>query len=43
MIQGICIGQNLLLGIGIGLVGIFLHRWNPTLSIVARALISLHG
>ena len=27
---GICIGENLLLGIGIGLVGIFLYRWNPT-------------
>ena len=27
---GICIGENLLLGIGIGSVGIFLYRWNPT-------------
>ena len=26
---GICIGENLLLGIGIGSVGIFLYRWNP--------------
>ena len=24
------IGENLLLGIGIGSVGIFLYRWNPT-------------
>ena len=27
---GICIGENLLLGIGIGLVGIFLYWWNPS-------------
>ena len=27
---GICIGENLLLGIGIGSVVIFLYRWNPT-------------
>ena len=26
---GICIGENLLLGIGIGSVVIFLYRWNP--------------
>ena len=25
---GICISENLLLSIGIGLVGIFLHWWN---------------
>ena len=28
---GICIGENLLLGIGIGSVVIFLYRWNPSL------------
>ena len=28
---GICIGENLLLGIGIGSVVIFLYRWNPNL------------
>ena len=27
---GICIRENVLLGIGIRLVGIFLYRWNPT-------------
>ena len=27
---GVCIGENLLLGIGIGLVGIFLYWWNPS-------------
>ena len=27
---GICIGENLLLGIGIGSVVIFLYRWNPS-------------
>ena len=27
---GICISKNLLLGIDIGSVGIFLYRWNPT-------------
>ena len=27
---GICIGENLLLGIGIGSVDIFLYQWNPS-------------
>ena len=30
----ICIGEHLLLGIGIGLEDIFLYRWNPSLYVL---------
>ena len=33
---GICIGENLLLGIGIGSVVIFLYRWNPRMYIFVQ-------
>ena len=34
---GICIGENLLLGIGIGSVVIFLYRWNPSTNVICFA------
>ena len=38
---GICIGENLLLGISIGSVGIFLYRWNPTVYVQCTHIIDL--
>ena len=38
------IGENLLLGIGIGSVGIFLYRWNPITNIVnSRGIVTQVG
>ena len=37
---GICIGENLLLGIGIGSVVIFLYRWNPSLDMYIICIIT---
>ena len=31
---GICIGEILLLGIGIGSVGILMYRWNPIFHLI---------
>ena len=38
---GICIGENLLLGIGIGSVGIFLYRWNPSNNLASGFVVDL--
>ena len=39
---GICIGENLLLGIGIGSVVIFLYRWNPTVYVTVLCVAACH-